>query len=97
LEGFRFGVQRILEPLLVEFALKLTGENWVQFLICDLSFFDSIGKVEANWLERVFEEGEVFEMVKALNNDKASVALTVTLWHSSLLGCFKRRYNECFP
>ena len=59
--------------------------------------FLTIGEVEANCLERVFEEGKVFEVVKALNNDKASVALTVTLWHSSLLGCFKRRYNECFP
>jgi hypothetical protein len=36
----------------------------------DLSF-DSIGEVEANWLEseRAFEDCEVFEVVKALNND----------------------------
>jgi hypothetical protein len=33
--------------------------------------FDSIGEVEANWLERVFEEGEVFDVVKALNCDEA--------------------------
>lgn len=26
--------------------------------------------VEANWLKRAFEEGEVYEMVKALNSDK---------------------------
>jgi hypothetical protein len=36
----------------------------------DLSF-ESIGEVEANWLERAFEESEVFEVVKALNSDKA--------------------------
>jgi hypothetical protein len=30
---------------------------------------ESIGEVEANWLERVFEEVEVFEVVKAMNSD----------------------------
>jgi len=34
-------------------------------------FIDSIGEVEANWLERDFEEGEVLEVVKARNGDKA--------------------------
>jgi predicted aconitase len=29
--------------------------------------FDSIGEAEANWLERVFEEGEVLKVVKAMN------------------------------
>jgi hypothetical protein len=33
--------------------------------------FNSIGVVEANWLEREFEEGEVFEVVKALKTDEA--------------------------
>jgi predicted aconitase len=34
--------------------------------------FDFIGDVEVSWLERYFEEGEVMEVVKALNGDKAS-------------------------
>jgi hypothetical protein len=34
-------------------------------------FFDSIGEDEAIWLERTFEEDEVFEVVKALNGEKA--------------------------
>jgi len=37
----------------------------------DVLSFNSIGEVEANWLERAFKEGEVFEVVKALNSDKA--------------------------
>jgi hypothetical protein len=43
--------------------------SW-QLTLDDLSF-ESIGEVEANWLERAFEESEVFEVVKALNSDKA--------------------------
>jgi hypothetical protein len=34
--------------------------------------FDSIDEVEASWLEREFEEREVWEVVKAMNGDKAS-------------------------
>jgi len=33
--------------------------------------FDSIGEVEAIWLEREFEESDVLKVVKALNGDKA--------------------------
>jgi hypothetical protein len=45
-------------------------------------------------LERVFEEEDFFEVVEAMNSDKAPT-LTVTLWHSSkLIG--KRRYHEVF-
>lgn len=29
--------------------------------------FDSIGETVANWLESVFEEGEVLKVVKAMN------------------------------
>jgi hypothetical protein len=43
--------------------------NWRPKL--DVLSFNSIGEVEANWLERAFKEGEVFEVVKALNSDKA--------------------------
>jgi hypothetical protein len=32
--------------------------------------FDSIGEDDTIWLERAFEEDEVFEVVKALNSDK---------------------------
>jgi hypothetical protein len=34
--------------------------------------FDSIYEIEAIWLERDFEEGEVLEVVKAMNGNKAS-------------------------
>jgi len=34
--------------------------------------FDSIDEAEASWLERDFEEREVWEVVKAMNGDKAS-------------------------
>jgi hypothetical protein len=51
----------------VQFYNKLYTEqfSW-QPKLNGLSF-DSIGEVEANWLERVLEEGE-----KAMNSDKAS-------------------------
>jgi hypothetical protein len=34
--------------------------------------FDSIGEVEHNWLERAFEKREFWEVVKAINSDKAT-------------------------
>jgi hypothetical protein len=38
-----------------------------------------------------------FEVVKALNGDKASTPM-VSLWFSfRLVGCSQRRYRECFP
>lgn len=33
--------------------------------------FDSLSKVDANWVERLFEEWEVLEVVRAINGDKA--------------------------
>jgi hypothetical protein len=45
---------------------NLAGELcWMAF------YFDSIGEVEAIWLERDFEERELLEVVKAMNGDKA--------------------------
>jgi hypothetical protein len=40
-------------------------------MVDDLSF-DSIDKVAASWLESDFEEREMWEVVKAMNGDKAS-------------------------
>jgi len=42
-------------------------------VVDDLSF-ESIDEVEASWLEREFEEREVWEVVKAMNGDKVSGA-----------------------
>jgi len=39
---------------------------------------------EAMWMERAFEESEVFDVVKALNKDKA-LGLIVFRWPSSSL------------
>jgi hypothetical protein len=33
--------------------------------------FDSIDETEARWLDRDFEEREVWEVVRAMNSDKA--------------------------
>jgi hypothetical protein len=38
-------------------------------MLDDLSFY-SVGENEAIWLERLFEESEVLEVVKNMNNDK---------------------------
>jgi hypothetical protein len=40
-------------------------------VVDDLSF-DSIDEVVASWLERDFEKNEVWEVVKAMDGDKAS-------------------------
>lgn len=57
---------------MVEFYNSLFTKhfNWRPNL--DGFSFESIGEVEVIWLERAFEEGEVFEGVKALNSDKTS-------------------------
>jgi hypothetical protein len=56
-------------------------------LVDDLSF-DSIDDVEASWLEREIEEWEV---VKAINGDKAS-GPNVSLWCSfKLVGLFLKK------
>jgi hypothetical protein len=44
--------------------------------------------MEANWLEKVLEEGEVLEVVKVMNSDKAPNK-TAILWpFSKLAGSF---------
>jgi hypothetical protein len=50
--------------------------------------FDSIAEVEANWLKRAFEEGEVFEVVKALNSDKPQTLIVFLSRSSKLVGMF---------
>jgi hypothetical protein len=52
----------------------------------DGPFFNSVGADEGSWLERAFEECKVFEVGRALNEDKApdpdgySVAFFQTCW-----------------
>jgi hypothetical protein len=43
--------------------------NWRPKL--DSLTFNTVDAEEASWLERAFEESEVFEVVKALNGDEA--------------------------
>jgi hypothetical protein len=50
----------------------LMGRQFSWRPLLDDLFFDSFSVVEAFWLERDFEEGEVLEVVKAMNGDKAS-------------------------
>jgi hypothetical protein len=42
--------------------------NWRPLL--DNLSFDSIDEAKASWLKRDFEEGEVLEVVKVMNDDK---------------------------
>jgi hypothetical protein len=46
--------------------------------------FHTISEEEAEWVERAFEDMEVFEVVKDTNRDKDS-GLDGFLWHSSML------------
>lgn len=61
----------------------------------DTLSFESIGEEEAIWLERPFKDDEVFEVIKAMNSDKAMgidgftmvffQTCLVLLWHFSKL------------
>jgi hypothetical protein len=62
---------RIREHI-VQFYDNLFTERFSWCTRLDGLLLDSIGGgEEANWLERPFEDDEVFEVVKALNGDKA--------------------------
>ena len=56
--------------------------------------FDSIDEAQASWLERDFEEREVWQVVKAMNGDKASGPNELYSILPSLLGCFEREHHE---
>jgi hypothetical protein len=61
---------------------------------------ESIGEVEANWLERVFEEVEVFEVVKAMIVIRPRLLIVKTGCcgiFPSLLTCDIRGYYEGLP
>jgi hypothetical protein len=46
----------------------------------DSLHFNSIGDEEAIWMERAFEDREVFEVMKALNGDKGPLTFFQTCW-----------------
>jgi hypothetical protein len=56
---------------IVQFYKKLFTEQFSWRPVVDGLSFDSIDEAEASWLERDFEEREVWEVVKAMNGDKA--------------------------
>jgi hypothetical protein len=60
----------MINEYIVQFYNILYNEQFSWWLKLDDLYFDSIGEVEANWLERAIEEGEVLEVVKAMNSDK---------------------------
>jgi hypothetical protein len=57
---------------IVQFYKKLFTEQFSWRLMVDGLSFDSIDEVAASWLEKDFEEREVWEVVKTMNGDKAS-------------------------
>jgi hypothetical protein len=56
---------------IVQFYKKLFTEQFSWRLMVDGLSFDSIDEVAASWLEKDFEEREVWEVVKTMNGDKA--------------------------
>jgi len=73
----------------VRFYNSLFTEQFIWRPNLDDLSFDSIGEEEVIWLEKTFEECEVFEVMKALNSDRA---LMVLQWHSSkLVGMFLKK------
>jgi len=61
-----------LRETIVQFYNQLYLEKFSWRPKLDGLSFNSIGADEASWLERVFEESEVFEVVRVLNGDKTS-------------------------
>jgi hypothetical protein len=57
---------------IVQFYTHLYSEQYSCRPKLDGLSFHFIGDEEGSWLEREFEESEVFEVVKTLNGDKAS-------------------------
>jgi hypothetical protein len=60
--------------------------------------FDSVNVEEASWLERPFEECEVHDVVKGMNNEK--VASPIGFFFGvlpSMLGGDQRRYYGGLP
>jgi len=63
-------------------------------MVEDLSF-DSIDEVAASWLERDFEQNEVWEVVKAMTGDKTLSPDGYSMaFIQALLGCFERGHHE---
>lgn len=56
----------------MHFYNNLYSEQFIWWPNLDGLSFGSIDAVEANWLEKAFEEGEVFGVAKAMKGDKAS-------------------------
>jgi hypothetical protein len=82
-DGSLFTNQVEISEHIVQFYSNLCTEQSSWELMLDDFSFDAICEVEANWLEREFEEGEASEVAKAMNGDK--VQGSITLWHSSKL------------
>jgi hypothetical protein len=63
--------QSVIRDHSVQFYNRLFTERFSWCPRLDGLLLDSIVGEEANWLERPFEDDEVFEVVKVLNVDKA--------------------------
>jgi hypothetical protein len=61
----------VINEHIVQFYNKLYIEEFSWQPLVDGLSFDSIGEIEANWLEGEFEEKEVLKVMKAMNGDKA--------------------------
>ena len=63
--------QGIIEGCISHFYRQLYSENEVHRPLLDEIVFSSISEKDANWLDRPFDEDEVFRVVLDFNGDKA--------------------------
>ena len=63
--------QGIIEGCITHFYRQLYTKNEVHRPLLDEVIFSRISKEDATWLDRPFDEEEVFGVVQDLNSDKA--------------------------
>ena len=63
--------QGIIEGCISHFYRQLYSKNQVHRLLLDEAVFSSIFEEDAIWLDRPFDEDEVFRVVHDFNGDKA--------------------------
>jgi hypothetical protein len=81
----------------VQFYQRLYSERSTWRPKIDNQVFSSIDEDEKNWLERDFEEEEVWEVVKGMEGDKAPGLDGFTMaFFSIVLGCGEERCYGCF-
>lgn len=70
----------MIADCITQFFIDLYSEQQVERPFPDVLEFPTISRDKAGWLERSFEEAEIFEVIKDFNGDKL-LGQMVFHWH----------------